>query len=52
MPTGHEVHVACVEVCPKKCLDTIPTVTKEHDIFRQPPRPPKPVQPEVPQLPA
>jgi ech hydrogenase subunit F len=31
---------ACVEVCPKKCLDmdvryTIPTVTKDHDIFKQ-----------------
>jgi ech hydrogenase subunit F len=41
---------ACVEVCPKKCLDmavsyTIPTVTKDHDIFKQPPRPPKPAEP-------
>jgi formate hydrogenlyase subunit 6/NADH:ubiquinone oxidoreductase subunit I len=37
---------ACVEVCPKKCLTmdnryTPPTVTKDKDIFRQPPRPPK-----------
>ena len=37
---------ACVEVCPKKCLAmdnryTPPTVTKDKDIFRQPPRPPK-----------
>jgi formate hydrogenlyase subunit 6/NADH:ubiquinone oxidoreductase subunit I len=42
---------ACVEVCPKKCLTmdnryTPPTVTKDKDIFRQPPRPPKP--PEAP----
>ena len=36
---------ACVEVCPKKCLSmanrsTPPTVTRDRDIFRQPPRPP------------
>ncbi len=40
---------ACVEVCPKKCLDmavsyTIPTVTKDHDVFKQPPKPPKPAE--------
>jgi ech hydrogenase subunit F len=40
---------ACVEVCPKKCLSmdnryTPPTVTKDKDIFRQPPRPPKPAE--------
>ena len=42
---------ACVEVCPKKCLDmdaryTLPTVTKDKDIFKQAPRPPKPAEPE------
>ncbi len=42
---------ACVEVCPKKCLDmdfryTQPTVTKDKDIFKQPPKPPKPAEPE------
>ena len=35
---------ACVEVCPVKCLSmdnryTAPTVTRDKDIFRQPPRP-------------
>ncbi|MGA2380626.1 MAG: 4Fe-4S binding protein [Spirochaetia bacterium] len=34
---------ACVEVCPKKCLSmgnryTPPTVTRDKDIFRQPPK--------------
>jgi len=41
---------ACVEVCPRKCLDmavsyTLPTVTKDHDVFKQPPKPPKPESP-------
>jgi formate hydrogenlyase subunit 6/NADH:ubiquinone oxidoreductase subunit I len=35
---------ACVEVCPVKCLTmdnryTSPTVTRDKDIFRQPPKP-------------
>lgn len=35
---------ACVEVCPVKCLSmdnryTAPTVTRDKDIFRQPPKP-------------
>jgi ech hydrogenase subunit F len=35
---------ACVEVCPVKCLSmdnryTVPTVTRDKDIFRQPPKP-------------
>jgi len=37
---------ACVEVCPVKCLSmdnryTVPTVTRDKDIFRQPPKPAK-----------
>ena len=44
---------ACVEVCPKKCLDmdvryTLPTVTKDKDIFKQAPRLPKPEPPTAP----
>ncbi len=35
---------ACVEVCPVKCLSmdpryTLPTVTKDKDVFRQAPKP-------------
>jgi len=41
---------ACVEVCPKKCLDmdpryTLPTVTKDKDIFKQAPKPLKSAEP-------
>jgi formate hydrogenlyase subunit 6/NADH:ubiquinone oxidoreductase subunit I len=44
---------ACVEVCPKKCLDmdvryTLPTVTKDKDVFTQAARPPKPELPTAP----